>query len=154
MIRLWARLQRREQITVLAGGLLVLLTAIYLLFAGLWETRAELLGQQTDLLEERAWLEEQSQLAMQLSNSCRENQILALGGRELVELLASRNQLRLETVNINGADFSLRLSAENGDNVLRFIYQSACQGFALSGLQIDRTDTDSYLGRLEFRREG
>jgi hypothetical protein len=98
-------------------------------------------------------------LAEQLMNSCNESQFLALGNTELLELLANRNQLILESfrenfVN-NSATFSLRIESHDGNSILQFIHQSVCQGFTLAKVEIQKVGPESsYSGEVEFSYEG
>ncbi len=158
-IKFWSNLQAREKMTIIVGSALVLVTACYLLFDNLWTVRSSLLENESALIEERDWMQEQSVLAEQLNNSCIENQILTLGNTDLLELLASRNQLVLESFRENSinseATYSLRVESTDGNSILRFIHQSACQGFSLANLQINKSESEPYyLGQVEFSHEG
>jgi len=155
----WSNLQTREKRTILVGSALVLVTACYLLFDNLWTVRSSLLQSKTAFVEEKEWMQEQSILSEQLNNNCRENQILALGNTELLELLASRNQLVLESFREgsanNSATYSLVLESSDGNSILRFIHQSACQGFTLANVEIKKEVSESnYSGEVEFSHEG
>lgn len=159
LAQFWQNLQTRERMTILLGGALVLVTACYLLFDNLWTDRSLLLETRAALIEEREWMQEQAALSEQLNNSCTENQILTLSNTDLLELLAIRNQLALEsfteTVIDRDARYSLSLESTDGNNILRFIHQSACQGFSLANLQINKSDSEPYyLGQVEFSHEG
>lgn len=155
----WSALQAREKLTVLTGIFLVLVTAVYLLFDGLWTSRAMLLQDRSALLEEMEWMQEQSAVAERLATSCRENQFLALADDDLLELLASRNQLVLENFRQRPANgeiiYSMQIESINGNSILRFIHQSACQGFSLTNVQIGRNESETaFIGRLELSHEG
>ena len=155
----WHNLQASERMTILIGGALVLVTACYLLVDNLWTERSLLRETKAVLIEEREWMQGQAVLSEQLNNSCSENQILTLSNADLLELLASRNQLALEsfteTIIDRDARYSLSLESTDGNNILRFIHQSACQGFSLANLQINKSDSESsYLGQVEFSHEG
>ncbi|PCJ42763.1 MAG: hypothetical protein COA71_04480 [SAR86 cluster bacterium] len=159
LFQAWSNLQDREKMTIVAGSILVLVTAGYLLFDALWTTRSLLIQNRVTLLEEREWMQEQAILAEQLINDCRGNQILALENSDLLELIASRNQLVLEsfTENLtnNEAVYSMRIESNDGNSVLRFIHQSACQGFTLAHVQIEKSESESlYSGQVEFIHEG
>ncbi len=157
----WLGLQLRERRTILLGAALVIITAIYLLLDSIWNTRAMLIADRTALLEESLWMQEQAELAEVLGTSCRENQILALENRELLELLASRNQLNMtsfseaeNTANAGRNIYNLRLEGASGDSILSFLFHSACQGFTLASLQIDKTTgVEQYTGQLELSNE-
>jgi len=152
-------LESREKITFLVGAALVLLTACYLLFDNLWATRTYLIEGREALIEEADWMQEQAILSGQLNNSCLENQILSLGNTDLLELLASRNQLVLanfrESLINNEARYSLAIESTDGNSILRFIHQSACQGFSLANVQINKSESELYyMGQVEFSHEG
>lgn len=156
---IWSNLQAREQMTIVVGGTVVLVTACYLMFSGVWATRSLLVQERTELIEERQWMQEQVALAEQLTNNCRESQFLALGNPELLELLASRNQLVLANFSENSisnvATYSMRIESVDGNSILSFIHQSACQGFNLANVQINKSDSESlYSGQVEFSHEG
>ncbi len=158
-VQFWQNLQASERKTIIVGVLLVLVTACYLLFDSVWEDRSALLENKSLLLDERVWMQEQAALSAQLNNSCVDNQILTLANTDLLELLASRNQLMLdnfrETAVSGGATYSLSVESIDGNSILRFIHQSACQGFSLANLQINKSDSESYyLGQMEFSHEG
>jgi type II secretory pathway component PulM len=157
VFQFWSALQTREKITVLTGASIVLLTAIYLLFDGIWSTRASLLQQKAALMEERGWMQEQAQIAGRLSSACRENQFLALADIDLLELLASRNQLVLNDVRQGSANgentYAMQVDSMEGNNILRFIHQSACQGFVLANISIEKSETESFSGRLVLSHE-
>ena len=139
----------------MAGCFLVVATAMYLVFAHAWSSRTLLLQEKAVLLAEQSWMQEQSMLAEQLLNNCRDNQSLALGQSEVLDLLATRNLLQLGSISASGARYSLRLESDDGNNILRFIHQSACQGFVLTSVQIVKAESaDAYSGQVEFRHEG
>ena len=79
-LQFWSNLQAREQMTIVIGSTLVIATALFLLFSGLWEVRTSLIQERTELIEEREWMQEQVVLTEQLTNNCRESQFLALWG--------------------------------------------------------------------------
>ncbi|MDG2090917.1 MAG: type II secretion system protein GspM [Gammaproteobacteria bacterium] len=158
-LQFWSNLQAREQMTIVIGSTLVIATALFLLFSGLWEVRTSLIQERTELIEEREWMQEQVVLTEQLTNNCRESQFLALGNSELLELLASRNQLVLanfrESLINNGTTYSMSVESNDGNSILSFIHQSACQGFGLANVQINIGDSESsYSGQVEFSHEG
>ena len=155
----WSNLQDREKMTILIGSILVIGTACYLLFSTLWTTRSSLTREKAALIVESGWIQEQAALTEQLINNCRENQFLALDNKDLLELIASRNQMVLDSVieNIsnNEASYAIRIESNDGNSILRFIHQSACQGFTLSYVEIDKSESKSfYIGELEFSHEG
>ena len=76
LLQFWSVLQTREKITVLSGATLVLVTAVYLFFDGLWTSRSALMQDRTALIEEREWMQEQSAVAERLVSNCRDNQFL------------------------------------------------------------------------------
>jgi len=159
LLQFWSVLQTREKITVLSGATLVLVTAVYLLFNGLWTSRSALMQDRTALIEEREWMQEQSAVAERLVSNCRDNQFFALTDSDLLELLASRNQLVLENFRQRPANgeimYSMEIESMDGNSILRFIHQSACQGFSLTNVLIDRSEqATSFTGRLEFNHEG
>lgn len=154
LMQLWSALQQREKITIGSGTILVLLTALYLIVADIWAERSTLLQERTALLAEQMWMLEQSGLAEQLLNNCRDKQILELPETDLLELLASRNQLQLTVLQAGGTNFALQLGGADGNDILRFIHQSACQGFMLTSVQIEKGESGAnYTGRVEFRHE-
>ena len=158
-MQFWLNLQAREKMTILVGSALVLVTACYLIFDNLWSVRSSLLENEAALIEERDWMQEQSVLAEQLNNSCIENQILSLENTALLEFLVSRNQLVLESFRENlannEASYFLGVESTDGNSILRFIHQSACQGFSLANLQINKSETEPYYsGQVEFSHEG
>ena len=158
-MQFWSNLQAREKITILAGSALVLVTACYLLVGNLWTVRSSLLESKAVLIEESNWMQEQAALAEQLNNSCLDNQILTLENTNLLELLASRNDLVIQSIRENSlnneATYSLGLESTNGNRILSFIHQSACQGFSLANLQITKSDSELYyVGQVEFSHEG
>tara|TARA_R110000772_G_scaffold264509_5_gene385136 strand:- start:278 stop:766 length:489 start_codon:yes stop_codon:yes gene_type:complete len=155
IVHSWGTLQHREKVIILAGFSVLAATAVYLVFASAWSVRTTLLQEKTALLAEQNWMQEQSTLAGQLLNNCRDNQILALGQNELLDLLATRNLLQTGTISSSGTSYSLQVESADGNNILRFIHQSACQGFILTSVQIDKAESsDHYSGQVEFRHEG
>lgn len=155
----WTNLQAREQLVIVLGSAIVLVTACYLLFSGLWTTRSLLVQEREKLIEERQWMQEQAVLAEQLTNNCRDSQFLALENSELLELLASRNQLVLtsfrESLNNNAATYAMSVESNDGNDILSFIHLSACQGFNLANVHINISDSGpSYSGQVEFSHEG
>jgi type II secretory pathway component PulM len=155
ILELWQGLEQRERTTICAGSLLVLLTAVYLLFDGLWTQRAALLQDRNALLAEASWMQEQAELAEQLVNACPESQLMPLPPDELIDLLATRSRLNVQNMNRNGSTYAMQLRAGDGNSILQFIHLSACRGFSLSAVQIQQDAASSaYLGNVEFRYEG
>lgn len=155
----WSTLQSREKMTVVIGSVIVIVTALYLLFSGLLTARNELVEARRELIEERQWMQEQATLAGQLVNSCSESQFLALNNTGVLELLASRNNLVLanfrENFSSNNPSYSMGIESTDGNNILSFIHQSACQGFNLANVQIDKNVPElSYTAQVEFSHEG
>ncbi len=155
LLQHWFALEHRERMTILAGSLLVLMTAVYLLFDSLWVQRTALMQERDGLMAEAAWMQEQAELAERLVTGCSESQLMSLPPEELLELMATRSRLNVQTMESNGSGIALQLSSSDGNSILQFVYQSACQGFRLSAIQIQQDATGSnYLGNVEFRREG
>ncbi len=155
----WSNLQDREKMTILIGSIVVIGAACYLLFTTLWTTHSSLTREKVALMVESGWIQEQSALAEQLINNCRTNQFPSLDNQDLFELIASRNQMVLDSVieNIsnNEASYAIRIESNDGNSILRFIHQSTCQGFTLSHVEIDKSESESfYTGELEFSHEG
>ena len=158
-LHFWSNLQGREQITIIIGSTTVLAAAVYLLFSGLWSTHVSLVKERTELIEEMQWMQEQVVLAEKLVNSCRENQVLALGNSDFIELFASRNKLVLanykESLINNKVAYSMLIESNDGNSILNFIHQSTCQGFHLANMKISIGESESsYSGQVEFIREG
>ncbi len=154
LVRVWAGLQAREKVIILLGSALVLVTALYLVFSTNLELRKNLLEQRAALMLEQEWMQEQVLLVRELNNSCANMQILPLAPKELIELLASRKQLQIESLALSDQSLSLQLSAQNGNTLLSFIHESSCQGFNLIEMQVENLDSDlDYMASLEFRYE-
>ncbi|MAY02368.1 MAG: hypothetical protein CMQ38_05235 [Gammaproteobacteria bacterium] len=154
LTQFWSALQQRERRTILAGALLILLAALYLIFDSIWVTRSALMDERADLLAEQTWMQDQAELAVQLQNNCRDLRIMSLAARERLNLLVNRNNLTLQNLRVNDDNYSFELRTEDGNNILQFIHHSACQGFSLSALTINREAANAYLGRVEFHHEG
>lgn len=155
LLQYWFALEHRERVTIVTGFLLVLMAAGYMLFDRLWVQRSALVQERDELMAEAAWMQEQAELAERLINSCSETQLLSLPPEELIELLATRSSLNVQNMDSNGSEIALQLSTADGNSILQFIHQSACQGFTLNAVQIQQEATGStYLGNVEFRREG
>ena len=152
----WKGMRQRERQVIVAGVYLLLVTALYLCFSGLWMTRQKLTEQIERLDHEMLWGKEQAVLAEKLDNSCARSTFTDLSGRELVLQLITKNRLKVLSLSALGAssqNYALLVEALNGDDVLRFGHDLTCAGFYLQGFSISESADDEvalFDGELHF----
>ncbi|MDC0598261.1 type II secretion system protein M [Gammaproteobacteria bacterium] len=151
----WVSLQQREQRVILAGVSIVCVAMMSLFFSTLLQTHNNLREQQKNLQTELLWLQDQAELAARLNNSCSVKQLSTAPGNEILKVLAERNQLTLIRLNESGSqNYRLTSRASEGNNILRFVHQSACQGFELLNISIKAgtEEQTQFEGQMEFSR--
>lgn len=154
----WQRLQPREQYLILAGVVLVIVTAVWMLFSNVLDRRQVLMSERNLLLEELAFMQEQVGILARLGNACTDTRIDAGSARQLLQALALRNRVKAGNISEEGSGrFTLQLEGADGNAFLRFAHHSACQGFDIVSIAVnppeDSTEGNELLARMELRRE-
>lgn len=150
----FADLQSRERVLIGIGGALIVVAGIYMALLPAMQKNVELEERYQVLSIDIQWLREQSDVVGRLNNSC-SNQVVENGKeRDVITRMVRRNQLKLINLDENQTDgYLMVVSGVSANRVLQLTYQLACQGLALSMLDIESTDKlgEGYRATIEVK---
>lgn len=136
----FANLQPREKLFLKIGGALLVVVLLVSLLLPSIEKYQQLNDEKNSLEADLAWLIEQRDLVADLSNSC--SKLGQSGSDQKANLsnIATRNQLKVESVSDNDQSFMLSVSGDEGNKFLKSIYQIACQGYTFTDIDLKSED--------------
>lgn len=149
----FSNLQEREKLFVLGGGLLILAGIIYLAILPQWDRHTQLVEQKNDLQADMQWLQDQRAVLIRLVNSCSSSSASG-NGQEVLTRLVRRNQLRLDSLRATGSGFRVGLSGSDANRIVRLAHQIACEGYAVSYLEVSKPteDTGTLVANMEVQK--
>lgn len=140
----WGQLSAREKGFVGGGAGLLILGLFYVMLLPAWDRYAELSKEKERLEDDFLWLEEQAEVVARLANNCPKRAMQTGSGSTVLGRIARRNRLPANELKDLGDDrYSMIIEGLEGNQVLRFVHQSACEGFALKHLTIVRSSAES-----------
>lgn len=158
----FGNLQPREKYFVSAGGVLVVMAAIYLAFLPLSEKHSQLADQHSRLQADLIWLQAQAATVPRLVNSCSGRELSAGMDIEVIRKLIRRSQLRLDKISETASGLSLRFNGADANRMMRLAHQISCEGFAVLSFEFRAEANDvqavgssalagTYVGTMEVQ---
>ena len=144
----WRAMQPRERRTLIAGVAVLSIAGYYLLLQPLVHNNKRLLTSQAHLHGSNQWLLEQRPLLERLHNSCPRSAVQGEGKlpKKVVSDLARRHGLSVsERHQGAGQPMVLQVDGKDGNRLMHFIYQLACNGYQLQTLNL-RSDPSKVPG--------
>lgn len=148
-------LQPREKLFLIVGvAVVVMVVSVKLLFP-IWQNHSQLMQQKDALEADLTWLQAQRDIVGKMTNSCPPQRLQQQSAREILTQLARRNQVQMDSLVDKDNKFLLNAEGEDGNRLLQFMYQSACYGFVVEKVKINRGDNSTRFGIvLEISRAG
>lgn len=151
-------LQQRERYVLAAGGVLIIIAALYLAFMPLLDRHSEIEGQHRQLQANLTWLQDQAAIVPRLLNSCSGRELAAGKDKDIISTLVRRSQLRLVSITEAAKGISLNFNGTDANRMMRLAHQIGCEGFSIQRFEVSaagqagETRPSEFAGVMEVQR--